>query len=175
MAKLPNVATAEYGVTKNNNFIEYLNTTFGILEVCADQDGVTSINFVKDKSDVTNRCLFTQQTVEQLSEYFAGKRTQFNLKLNAQGTDFQHQVWRQLSTIEHGQTCSYADVAKNINNAKAVRAVGAANGRNPLTIVVPCHRVIGSNGQLTGYAWGTSIKAGLLELEQAVRTRENSH
>jgi methylated-DNA-[protein]-cysteine S-methyltransferase len=88
------------------------------------------------------------------------------LKLNAQGTTFQHQVWQELCNIEYGQTCSYADIAKSINNPKAVRAVGAANGRNPLTIVVPCHRVIGSNGTLTGYAWGTSIKAGLLQLEQ---------
>jgi methylated-DNA-[protein]-cysteine S-methyltransferase len=167
MAKLFNLSTLEYGVT-NSHFIEYLDSKFGTLEVCANQEGVTSIRFVKEKSKVTNRCLFTQQAVEQLSEYFAGKRTQFNLSLNAKGTAFQHQVWQELSTIQYGQTCSYADIAKSINNAKAVRAVGAANGRNPLTIVVPCHRVIGSNGKLTGYAWGSSIKAGLLELEKRV-------
>ena len=166
MAKLPHVSTLEYGVNKNNNFVEYLDSKFGILAVCADQDGVTSIGFVRDKSHATNRCLFTQQAVEQLDEYFSGNRTQFDLTLNAQGTAFQHQVWQELSKIQYGQTCSYADIARSINNAKAVRAVGAANGRNPLTIVVPCHRVIGSNGTLTGYAWGTSIKAGLLELEQ---------
>jgi methylated-DNA-[protein]-cysteine S-methyltransferase len=174
MAKLSNLSTLEYGVTKNNNFTEYLDSKFGILEVCADQDGVTSIRFVKDKTRVSNRCFHTQQTVEQLDEYFAGKRTQFDLCLNPKGTDFQHQVWQELSTIQYGQTCSYADIARGINNAKAVRAVGAANGRNPLTIVVPCHRVIGSNGKLTGYAWGTTIKAGLLELEQTVRTGTKS-
>jgi methylated-DNA-[protein]-cysteine S-methyltransferase len=157
-------------MTKNKHYIEYLDSKFGPLEVCANQDGVTSIRFVKDKFKATNKCLFTQQTVEQLSEYFAGKRTQFNLILNAQGTEFQRQVWQEVSAIEYGKTCSYADVAKKINNAKAVRAVGAANGRNPLTIVVPCHRVIGSNGKLTGYAWGTAIKAGLLELEKGIRT-----
>jgi len=166
MAKLPNFSTLEYGVTKNNNYVEYLDSKFGTLEVCADQEGVTSIRFVKDLCSVTNKCLFTQQTIAQLQEYFAGKRTQFDLSLNAQGTAFQHQVWRELCTIQYGQTCSYADIAKGIDNPQAVRAVGAANGRNPLTIVVPCHRVIGSNGKLTGYAWGTSIKAGLLELEQ---------
>jgi methylated-DNA-[protein]-cysteine S-methyltransferase len=154
-------------MTDNNPFFEYLDTQFGTLEVCADQDGITSIRFVKDKSKITRCCLNTQQAVAQLIEYFAGERTQFNLNLNAKGTDFQHQVWRQLTTIEYGKTCSYADIAKGINNPKAVRAVGAANARNPLTIVVPCHRVIGSNGTLTGYAWGTSIKAGLLALEHS--------
>jgi methylated-DNA-[protein]-cysteine S-methyltransferase len=168
MAKLSNIATLEYDVTKPNHFFEYLNTRFGTLEICADLDGVTSIRFVKDKCKTSNRCFNTQQAVAQLGEYFAGERTQFSLNLSTKGTDFQHQVWRQLTTIEYGKTCSYADIAKGIDNPKAVRAVGAANGRNPFTIVVPCHRVIGSNGKLTGYAWGTSIKAGLLELEQSV-------
>lgn len=158
----------EYDVTNNNDFVEYLNTKFGILEVNANQEGITSIRFVKKQSRDPNRCLFTQQAVTQLEEYFAGKRTQFDLCLNAQGTAFQHQVWQKLRTIEYGQTCSYADIAKGIDNPKAARAVGAANGRNPLTIVVPCHRVIGSNRKLTGYAWGMEIKAGLLELEQNV-------
>jgi methylated-DNA-[protein]-cysteine S-methyltransferase len=153
-------------VIKSNDCVEYLDSKFGTLEICADQVGVSSIGFVKNILKVTNSCEFTKQAVAQLTEYFAGKRTQFDLNLNPKGTDFQHQVWQQLGTIEYGQTCSYADIAKGINNPKAVRAVGAANGRNPLTIVVPCHRVIGSNGKLTGYAWGTSIKAGLLELEQ---------
>lgn len=155
-------------MTKNNDFVEYLDSKFGTLEICADQVGITSIRFVNDKSKTPIGCLFTQQAVAQLDEYFAEKRTQFNLSLNPKGTDFQHQVWRQLVTIGYGKTCSYADIAKGINNPKAVRAVGAANGRNPITIVVPCHRVIGSNGKLTGYAWGTAIKAGLLELEQSV-------
>jgi methylated-DNA-[protein]-cysteine S-methyltransferase len=158
----------EYDVTNNNDFVEYLNTKFGTLEVNANQEGITSIRFVKEQCRDPNKCFFTQQAVTQLEEYFAGKRTQFDLSLNAQGTAFQHQVWQKLRTIEYGQTCSYADIAKGIDNPKAVRAVGAANGRNPLTIVVPCHRVIGSNGKLTGYAWGMDIKAGLLALEESV-------
>ena len=166
MAKLPHLSTLEYGVTQNNSFVEYLDSKFGTLEVCADQDGVTSIHFVQDKSKTSKRCFFTQQAVEQLVEYFAGKRTQFDLRLNAQGTAFQHQVWKALSTIQYGKTCSYADIAKSINNPKAVRAVGAANGRNPLTIVVPCHRVIGKNGKLTGYAGGIERKQWLLDHEQ---------
>jgi methylated-DNA-[protein]-cysteine S-methyltransferase len=123
---------------------------------------------VQQKYKPISKCLHTQQALTQLAEYFAGNRTQFNLNLNPKGTDFQQQVWRQLITIKYGQTCSYADIAKGIDNPKAVRAVGAANGRNPLAIVVPCHRVIGSNGKLTGYAWGTSIKAGLLALEKRI-------
>ncbi len=166
MAKLLDVSTLEYSVIKNNNFVEYMDSPFGILEVCADQDGVTAIYFVKDKCKTPNWCLNTQQAVEQLNQYFVGKRTRFNLNLNAKGTHFQQQVWQKLSTIKYGQTCSYSDIAKGINNPKAVRAVGAANGRNPLAIVVPCHRVVGSNGTLTGYAWGMSIKASLLQLEQ---------
>jgi methylated-DNA-[protein]-cysteine S-methyltransferase len=158
----------EYGVTNNSNYVEYLDSKFGTLEVCADQVGVTSVRFAQDKCHATNRCMFTQQTVKQLQEYFAGDRLQFDLSLNANGTAFQQQVWQQLMTIPYGQTCSYAQIAKAIKNPKAVRAVGAANGRNPITIIVPCHRVIGSNGSLTGYAWGTSIKAGLLELELSV-------
>ncbi|GAC19150.1 methylated-DNA--[protein]-cysteine S-methyltransferase [Paraglaciecola arctica] len=153
---------------KSNDFVEYLDSKFGTLEVSADQVGITAIRFVDDQVKLPNKSVFTQQAVAQLDEYFAGKRTHFNLSLNPKGTDFQHQVWRQLVTIGYGKTCSYAAIAKAINNPKAVRAVGAANGRNPLTIVVPCHRVIGSNGKLTGYAWGTSIKAGLLELEKSV-------
>jgi len=155
-------------MTEAKHFVDYLESKFGTLEISADQEGVTCIRFVTDKLKAINSDVFTQQTIAQLEEYFSGIRTQFNLTLNPKGTDFQQQVWQQLATIEYGKTCSYADIAKSINNPKAVRAVGAANGRNPLTIVVPCHRVIGSNGKLTGYAWGTSIKAGLLALEQRV-------
>lgn len=153
-------------MTTISQFIEYLDSEFGTLQICADQKGITSIGFVKEKSKTTKSSEVTKQAVTQLQEYLAGTRSLFDLPLNPKGTEFQHQVWQQLCTIEYGQTCSYADIATGINNPKAVRAVGAANGRNPLTIVVPCHRVIGSNGKLTGYAWGTAIKAGLLALEQ---------
>ncbi|MFT2089721.1 methylated-DNA--[protein]-cysteine S-methyltransferase [Paraglaciecola sp. 2405UD69-4] len=150
---------------KNQLATEYLTTAVGILKIEADNVGITAIGFVSqtDKVFVANQ--HTQQAALELSEYFAGKRTEFNVALNSKGTEFQQQVWLQLSKIPYGQTCSYGDIAKNINNPKAVRAVGAANGRNPITIIVPCHRVIGSNGKLTGYAWGTSIKSALLTLE----------
>jgi methylated-DNA-[protein]-cysteine S-methyltransferase len=105
------------------------------------------------------------ETEKQLDEYFAGKRNRFSLRLDPQGTDFQNQVWQALLTIPFGETRSYGEIAKQIGNAKAVRAVGAANGRNPISIIVPCHRVIGATGQLTGFAGGLDIKERLLSLE----------
>jgi methylated-DNA-[protein]-cysteine S-methyltransferase len=105
---------------------------------------------------------------QQLEEYFTRRRRQFDLPLAADGTAFQHSVWQALAAIPYGELRSYRDIAKVIGNPAAVRAVGAANGRNPLPIVVPCHRVIGSNGSLTGFAGGLEIKTFLLELEGAL-------
>ena len=105
------------------------------------------------------------ETERQLGEYFAGTRNQFDLPLEPTGTEFQKKVWRALQEIPFGQTRSYLDLAKSIGSAKAVRAVGAANGKNPLSIVVPCHRVVGANGTLTGFAGGLEAKAKLLALE----------
>jgi len=101
----------------------------------------------------------------QLDEYFTGKRTQFDLPIAAKGTAFQMQVWQALTTIPYGETWSYQELANAIGNPKAVRAVGLANGKNPVSIVVPCHRVIGKNGKLTGYAGGIERKRWLLERE----------
>lgn len=102
----------------------------------------------------------------QLSDYFAGTRTAFDLPLDPHGTDFQRAVWRALSDVPHGETRSYAAIAAAIDRPTAVRAVGAANGRNPLSIVVPCHRVIGASGTLTGFAGGLAAKRYLLDLER---------
>lgn len=106
-----------------------------------------------------------KETQRQLVEYFAGERCRFDLPLDTQGTPFQKQVWAALQTIPYGQTSSYAQIASQVGSPKAVRAVGAANGRNPVSIIVPCHRVIGSNGKLTGFAGGLEVKAFLLKLE----------
>ncbi len=105
------------------------------------------------------------ETERQLGEYFAGKRQDFSVRLDMRGTTFQRDVWRALQEIPFGETRSYLDLAKRLGNPKATRAVGAANGRNPLSIVVPCHRVIGSSGKLTGFAGGLEVKARLLGLE----------
>ncbi|MFW1950750.1 methylated-DNA--[protein]-cysteine S-methyltransferase [Acinetobacter beijerinckii] len=104
---------------------------------------------------------------QQLEQYFAGQRQQFDLPLDFQGTDFQQQVWRALLTIPYGETRSYKEIALQIGNTKAVRAVGAANGKNPISIIAPCHRVIGSSGALVGFAGGLDKKQILLNLEQS--------
>jgi methylated-DNA-[protein]-cysteine S-methyltransferase len=105
------------------------------------------------------------ETERQLGEYFAGTRTRFDLPLEARGSEFEKKVWRALEKIPYGKTRSYLDLAKAIGSPKACRAVGAANGRNPLPIVVPCHRVIGADGKLTGFAGGIEKKAKLLDHE----------
>ena len=106
------------------------------------------------------------ETQRQLNEYFAGKRETFSLKLDGAGTEFQKEVWQALATIPFGETRSYGQIARQIGHPKAVRAVGAANGRNPISIIVPCHRVIGSNGKLTGFAGGLETKASCCGLNR---------
>lgn len=112
-----------------------------------------------------------KETERQLKEYFAGKRTQFDLPLDFQGTDFQKRVWKALLKIPFGETRSYAQIARAVGKPNAVRAVGAANGRNPISIIAPCHRVIGKDGKLTGFAGGLDAKAHLLALEQTQAQR----
>jgi epoxyqueuosine reductase len=109
-----------------------------------------------------------EDSVRQLQEYFAGERTSFDLDLDLRGTPFQRRVWAAVAAVPYGQTRSYGDVAAAIGQPKAVRAVGAANGANPLPVVIPCHRVIGSDGGLHGYGGGLDVKAKLLDLERAV-------
>ena len=107
------------------------------------------------------------ETQKQLNEYFAGKRQQFDLPLDFEGTEFQQKVWQALLTIPFGQTRSYRDIAEQVGNVKAVRAVGAANGKNPISIIAPCHRVVGANGKLVGFAGGLDNKDILLKLESS--------
>lgn len=116
-------------------------------------------------SDENNNHPILLKAEQQLNNYFAGKLKQFSLPLDFAGTEFQKKVWQALMTIPFGETRSYGQIAKQIGHPKAVRAVGAANSKNPVSIIAPCHRVIGSNGQLTGFAGGLEIKAYLLKLE----------
>jgi len=111
---------------------------------------------------------------EQLTEYFAGQRTEFDLALAPVGTEFQQRVWQQLRQIPYGQTCSYGDIAERLGGPTLTRAVGAANGRNPLGVIVPCHRVIGADGSLTGYAGGLDRKRFLLEHEGVLAPQQDS-
>lgn len=115
------------------------------------------------------------QAAKQIGEYFVGARRAFKLKLNMQGTPFQKKVWKALLAIPFGETRSYAAIARAIGSPRAVRAVGAANGRNPISIIAPCHRVVGSDGKLTGFAGGLAVKAQLLKLEQTKPGARGSH
>jgi methylated-DNA-[protein]-cysteine S-methyltransferase len=121
-----------------------------------------------DKTLVEQGRAHLELTLAQLTDYFAGKRQHFELPLAPKGTAFQRQVWQALSELKFGQVCSYSDIANTIARPKAVRAVGAANGANPIAIIVPCHRVIGKSGKLTGYAYGLKMKQYLLDLEGIV-------
>lgn len=151
-------------------YVQIIDTPCGITRISATDTGISGIVFVDDDSvSIEQPNSWTQQAADQLLEYFAGYRTCFDLPLDAKGTDFQHSVWRQLLAIPFGETRSYSDIAIALNNPNAVRAVGLANGKNPISIVVPCHRVIGKNGTLTGYAGGLSRKQQLLELEGRVQ------
>jgi len=122
-------------------------------------------SFKVSKEWVHNRDFFAD-TIKQVKAYFAGKQKQFNVKLNPQGTDFQKSVWRALSEIAYGELRTYKDIAKAIGNEKASRAVGMANSKNPIPLIVPCHRVIGSNGNLTGFAHGLAMKKRLIDFER---------
>jgi len=140
----------------------------GSIYLSADELGLTSLTTNKqDHPLVKSPDGILKQAVRELEEYFAGKRKSFNVPLNPRGTEFQKSVWKELSRIPYGETICYEELAKRIENPKAVRAVGAANGKNPLWLIVPCHRVIGKNGSLTGYAGGLSVKKKLLLLESA--------
>lgn len=145
----------------------------GLLKLVASHSGLAAILWEKDNPqrvpltpliEDTNHPLLLE-TEKQLNDYFAGKLKKFSLTLDFIGTEFQKKVWEALLTIPFGETRSYGQIARQIGNPKAVRAVGAANGKNPISIVTPCHRVIGSNGKLTGFAGGLKIKQILLDIE----------
>jgi methylated-DNA-[protein]-cysteine S-methyltransferase len=145
------------------------------VRLVASTSGIRAIDFdfsrpVEAERHDGNRLL--AETARQLQAYFAGQLREFRLPLDMRGTDFQMRVWRQLQTIPYGETRSYLQIAAAIGSPKAVRAAGAANGANPIPIIVPCHRVIGASGKLVGYGGGLPLKKRLLELEGGVRPLE---
>jgi methylated-DNA-[protein]-cysteine S-methyltransferase len=152
-----------------------VRTPVGALTLVASGDGLAAILWENDRPGRVRLDVVAEDpkhpvliaTERQLAEYFAGRRNAFDLALDFAGTAFQKKVWRALLTIPFGETRTYAQIARQIGHPTAVRAVGAANGRNPLSIVAPCHRVIGSSGALTGFAGGLDVKARLLRLEGA--------
>ena len=145
----------------------FIETPLGITAIKGDEDGIIAVSVLNDDTikptdQIPNGL---KDAVEQLQEYFAGTRQAFQLRLNLTGTGFQHRVWQELLNIPYGKTISYLELSRRLGDVKAIRAVAAANGQNPFWIVVPCHRVIGSDGSLTGYAGGLWRKKWLLEHE----------
>lgn len=149
----------------------YIRTPLGIASIKGDAKGVQAVSILSDQeqklSDIIQETL--TNTVSQLQEYFSGNRKNFNLSLNPQGTEFQQKVWKELTKIPFGTMVTYLDMAKRLGDPKCIRAAATANGKNPLWIIVPCHRVIGSDGSLTGYAGGLWRKKWLLAHESPVK------
>ncbi len=147
-------------------YVTYLQSPIGVLEITGTEKFINTVEFIideyessKELPEIILRCK------KELEEYFAGKRREFTVKTRATGTPFQKKVWKQLLKIKYGDTTSYLHIAKQIGNVKAIRAVGHANGKNCIAIIVPCHRVVSEDGKLTGYAGGLWRKQWLLEHE----------
>ena len=145
--------------------IAYYQSPVGLLEVQVTEGGVRALNFVLEKQFQESKNPYIQLVFKQLDEYFKGERKVFDMPFDMEGTDFQKRVWLELLKIPFGKTKSYMDIAKALGDVKAIRAVGTANGSNKIAIIVPCHRVIGSDGSLTGYAGGLERKKWLLDFE----------
>jgi methylated-DNA-[protein]-cysteine S-methyltransferase len=164
---------------EHTTYYTYLDTPVGTLMLAGCRDhGLRYVSFQRGKGAKAPESQWQRSdapfrdAIRQLKEYFRGKRVAFDLKLNPKGTPFQIKVWRALTEIPYGATRSYAQIARRVGRPLAVRAVGLANGRNPLPIIVPCHRVIGSDGHLVGYGGGLSTKQALLQLEGVGLTAE---
>ena len=147
----------------------YYSSPIGTLLVTGSDNGIRSILYVGDEAGLVSIPACLSNCIQQLDEYFEGKRIEFDLRIDPEGTEFQKKVWEQLLKIPFGKTISYLDLAIMMGDAKTVRAVGHANGQNRINIVVPCHRVIGANGKLTGYGGGLWRKEWLLKHEAALK------
>jgi methylated-DNA-[protein]-cysteine S-methyltransferase len=143
----------------------YIKTPLGTARITGDDNGISEISILSEGEISKKIPVVLKEVIKQLNDYFAGKRIDFDFKLNPKGTEFQQKVWQELLKIPFGKTVSYMDITKKLGDVKAIRAVASANGKNPLWIVVPCHRVIGTDGSLTGYAGGLWRKKWLLEHE----------
>jgi methylated-DNA-[protein]-cysteine S-methyltransferase len=144
----------------------YYNSPLGLIKIVGSDIAICAVSFVEVVDEPENPVDILEDCKAQLQQYFAGTLKIFSLAIAAEGTVFQQQVWQQVQQIPFGNTCSYGDIALQLQNETASRAVGAANGQNPIAIIIPCHRVIAKNGDLTGYAWGMQRKHWLLAHEQ---------
>ena len=152
-----------------NNAIRYYHSPVGWLQLVATEHAISGVAFVSNPGESVGTSPVLDLCQQQLEAYFDGTLTKFSVPLRLEGTPFQRRVWEALQTIPFGATWSYSELAQRVGNPKACRAVGGANHRNPIAILVPCHRVIGSSGALTGYAGGLARKQALLEHEQRMR------
>ena len=151
-------------------FVFYYQYSSGFLKIEGEGEGLTSINFSEKSGKAVGASPeILKQTIKQLDEYFNGERKEFTLRIKPEGTDFQKKVWSALSKIPFGQTSTYGRIADEIGHKNAARAVGGACNRNPFPIIIPCHRVLGANGSLTGFGGGMGIKKQLLDLEAGAR------
>lgn len=150
----------------SDKFVSYYESPIGVLKIKCNEDAITSLVKTDEGFERTDDLPIVAKLKKELDEYFIGERKVFDLPLKFNGTEFQEQVWGTLLKIPYGETRSYNDIATAIGNYKASRAVGMANHKNNIMILVPCHRVIGSNGKLVGYACGLEVKEYLLNLEK---------
>jgi O-6-methylguanine DNA methyltransferase len=174
--QITNKKGSDYMPANNNTLFRY-NAPFGTLSIITHPGGISFLGFGTVTKDIglnqqpypvypQTPGNYVQKVIKQLDEYFAGSRRQFNLSLTYHGTPFQQAVWAALQEIPYGSTCSYSDIARIIGNAAACRAVGQAIHHNPVALIIPCHRVIGKNGQLVGFGGGLEIKQWLLDFEK---------
>ncbi|EAS41307.1 cysteine methyltransferase [Photobacterium profundum] len=165
-------------MNNTRTYFHFYDSPLGKIRLLATDEGLISLTIPSQRIDdhIDSNWIYGADILltccHQLDDYFSGELTEFTVPLAAVGTIFQKQVWDALCRVPYGETCSYKAIADSIGNPKAVRAVGAANGKNPIAIIVPCHRVIGTNGKLTGYAGGIEHKAFLLKLEGIVSCDE---
>ncbi len=150
-------------------YTTYYSSPIGLIEITGNEDGISSLSF-EEKTENKNTKIHAslKESVYQLDEYFQGIRKEFDLKLNPEGSKFKQKVWKQLMKIPYGKTRSYLQISKQIGDANANRAVGNANGKNPIPIIIPCHRVIGNTGKLVGYSGGLWRKEWLLNHENSI-------
>lgn len=146
-------------------FKKYYDSPVGILELRSTDKGLSGLYFVEEKKDTEKLNTILENTIQQLDEYFNEGRTAFDLPIDVEGTDFQKRVWAELLKIPFGITKTYLDIAKSLGDRNTLRAVGLANGKNKISIIIPCHRVIGANGELTGFGGGIWRKKRLLDHE----------
>ena len=152
------------------NKVGFLKTHIGTLRIEGNASGLTAVGFIETDGNISEIVpVELKEAVQQLKEYLEGNRTQFELELAPQGTEFQKRVWKELIKIPFGKTMSYQKIANLLGDPKVIRAAASANGKNPIAIIIPCHRVIGSDGSLTGYAGGLHRKKWLLDHENPVK------